>query len=477
MSALLQPARIAHLIVAAALVLAVVGVRPYAGSWNDGSRLAAVESLVERGSLSIDNSVFVRPGDHPEQHSPYPPGQLRLNGTQDKLFIDGHYYSDKPPVVSYLMARAYAPGRAWGLLPSPAERPDLFAWLLTLFTSVLAYAVALGCTHRLGTVVGLRGWTHVVWLAAFALGTFALAYTRHVNNHVMQLAVVSAWSLLAVAHAAAEENGKRRPWLALLAMGCLLGLGYNLDLGSGPLLFVVGVGLVGWRSRSVVSTSIVVAAALPWVVAAHALNYAIGGVIGPLNAVPAYLDWPGSPFGTDNMTGVLRPSRGPGELVVYALSLLFGKRGVLVHNLPLLLCLPAGAVLLRPSRYRAEVVAGLLWCAGAWGAYSLTSNNYSGACCSVRWFVAFLAPGFLLLAVYLKHRPERTRELAVLGGWGAVLGMSAWLVGPWTLRMVPGLWPIVGCALVSWLAVRLWSGRGRSRVTVPPVLEPQRQAA
>jgi hypothetical protein len=465
MSALFQPARITHLTVAAALVLAGVGAMPYAGSWNDGSRLAAVESLLERGTLSIDDSVFVRPAAAPADHPPYPPGLLRQCGSLDKLFIRGRFYSDKPPVVSCLLALLYAPGRAAGLLPSPAERPDLFAQLMTLFTSLLAYAVSLGCLHRIGEAVGLKGWMRALWMAAFALSTFALAYTRHVNNHVLQLAVTTAWLLLAMR--TGECDGLSRPWLSLLGMGCLLGFGYNLDLGSGPLLLAVGVGLVGWRTRGLVPMMAVAAAALPWVVACHALNYAIGGVVGPLNAVPAYLAWPGSPFDTGNMTGVLRPT--PGKQAVYALALLFGKHGVLVHNLPLLLGLPAMAVLLRPSRYRAEALAGLLWCAMTWGLYSLASNNYSGACCSVRWFVPFLSPGFLLLAVYLKHHPERVRDLTALAAWGAVLGVLMWCVGPWTTRMVPALWPVVGCALVTWLVVRLWPRRGAAPAVLPEV--------
>src|SRR5439155_26090965 len=109
----------------------------------------------------------------------------------------------------------------------------------------------------------------------------------------------------------------------------------------------------------------------------------------------------------------------------------------------------------------------LLWCAATWGLYALTSNNYSGACCSVRWFVAFLAPGFLLLAVYLKRHPERARELAALAAWGAVRGVVMWLGGPWTTRMVAGLWPIAGCGVATWLAVRLWPRRTAVKAVVP----------
>ena len=41
--------------------------RPYAGGWNDGSRLATAECLVDQHTLAIDDSIFVRvpPGEGP----------------------------------------------------------------------------------------------------------------------------------------------------------------------------------------------------------------------------------------------------------------------------------------------------------------------------------------------------------------------------------------------------------------------------
>src|SRR3954447_10343608 len=72
----------------AATVVALVSARPYAGAWNDGSRLATVESLVERGTLAIDESAFVAV---PQTASPYGPIEMS-KGTLDKLLIDGHFY-------------------------------------------------------------------------------------------------------------------------------------------------------------------------------------------------------------------------------------------------------------------------------------------------------------------------------------------------------------------------------------------------
>src|SRR4051794_8500472 len=107
MSALLQPSRVTALLVALGLLLAACGVRFYAGGWNDGSRLAAVESLVGRGTRAIDDPFFPPPQAPPAPPPPYRDDALRQHGTQDKLFIRGHYHSDKPPVVSFILAAAY----------------------------------------------------------------------------------------------------------------------------------------------------------------------------------------------------------------------------------------------------------------------------------------------------------------------------------------------------------------------------------
>src|SRR5690349_16392031 len=98
-----RPSRLPALaVVLAAALVAAVSARPYAGSWNDGSRLAAVEALVDHHTFTIDDSIFVRerPAD-PRIPTPYPPDEPLLDhGALDKLFINGHYYSDKPAVVS-----------------------------------------------------------------------------------------------------------------------------------------------------------------------------------------------------------------------------------------------------------------------------------------------------------------------------------------------------------------------------------------
>jgi hypothetical protein len=521
----------AWLFAAVALAAAAVGARPYAGSWNDGSRLAAVESLLDRGTLAIDDSIFCRPPQHliDAGLAPYPAGRTDLLtfGTLDKLFIHGHYHSDKPAVVSILMAALYQPLMGLGL-PSPAERPDVFCWMMTVLTSGLGYAVAVGCLWALGTRLGLAPGWRLAWTASFALSTFALAYTRHVNSHIMMLGVVSAMCLLLVRLAGEARDGRAAPGL-LAGLGTLAGLGFNLDFGSGPLLLAITFVLVAYRTRRLAPLLVFAIAALPWVAAAIGLNYAIGGGWKPINMYPEYFIYPGSPFTQQNLTGFFRHS--PLDQFLYAGAMLIGKHGFWNHNLALLLAAAAGWRVLRSSRPpfssaspsprrgeggerrsrepgegradresrvpdrclspfpsprrgeggerrsrepgegqgvcdstghagRAELLGLLAWCTATWLLFAVLSNNMGGACCSVRWFVPFLAPAYWLLAILLRDRPEFRADFIVLSVWGAVLGGIMWWIGPWTQRMVPLMWPVVGGALLTWGAIE-WSRRRR----------------
>jgi ADP-heptose:LPS heptosyltransferase len=442
-----------------ALALAAAGALPYAGSWNDGSRLAAVESLADRHTLAIDESLFCRPPAHLilQGRPPYPPddADLLVNGTRDKLLIQGHFYSDKPAVITGLMAGFYRAAQGLGL-PSAARRPDLFCWAMTLATAGLPFAFAVLALYFLGGEVGLSGHVRLAWVASFALSTYALAYTRHVNNHIMQLGAMAliCWQSVRLAR---EAEAGRVSWLRLAGLGTLAGLTFNLDLGSGPLLLMALLGLVVYRCRRAGPVLLFLLAAAPWVAVGIGINRVLGGVWKPMNMVPEYSTWPGCPFTPENMTGFSR--HGPYDLAVYTLSLLIGKKGFLVHNLPLLLGIPALAVLPRRSPHRPELLFAFGWCVAAWLLYAVLSNNYGGACVSIRWFVPFLAPGYYLLAVYLRQHPERFPVFLILSAWGIALAAIMWWKGPWELHLVPLLWPVVGAALLTWAGYRWWNRR------------------
>src|SRR5262245_3131058 len=105
----------------------------FAASFNDSSRLATVECLVDHGTLAIDDSVYVGPprrgpGEPPIFDPAYP--TLTRKGTGDKILVAGRFYSDKPPVPAFFLACVYKTAQAlFGL--HVRQRPDVFYALMT----------------------------------------------------------------------------------------------------------------------------------------------------------------------------------------------------------------------------------------------------------------------------------------------------------------------------------------------------------
>ena len=241
----------------------------------------------------------------------------------------------------------------------------------------------------------------------------------------------------------------------MLVAGGLAGLAYTIDLGAGPVLALGAAGVVAYRRR-LAGLVPFAAAALPFVALHHALNYRIGGTFGPANAHVEYLLWPGSPFSAANATGGwTHPT--VGHFVVYALGLMVGHKGFLIHNLALLLSVPAAVWLVkRRGPQTAEIVMASAWAVGTWFVYSAASTNSGGQCCSIRWFVPLLAPGYLILAILLRELPNYRRDFAALSLWGGAMAGVMWQRGPWMPRLVPFWWAFAAGALVTWAAVR-WS--------------------
>jgi hypothetical protein len=434
-------------VVLAATLVAVAGTRDGAGGWNDSSRLATVECLGDEGTLAIDHSVYVAA---PEST----PSPIQ---TKDKLLIAGHYYSDKSPVPALLMVGPY---QVWkGLTGCSAhEALESFVWWMTLTSSGLAYVVAVWCVFRLGLVLRLNPRDSLLLTASFGLATVAPVYARQVNNHILLLGV-SVALLLCLARLAETLSHGQSPWLLLFGVGSLAGLGYAIDLGAGPPLLACTLALVAYRCRSWRSVLVTGLSALPWLVLNHAVNYATGGTFKPANAVPEYLAWPGSPFDTHNMTGMLNHAS-IGRFLLYAVDLLVGQRGFLGHNLALLLGVAALPRLLwrRPAELP-ELLFAVGWSAGTWLLYAATSTNHSGLCCSVRWFVPLLAPGYFVLALCLRELPQYRGDFLFLSGWGTALVVHAWVRGPWQSSWLTLYWSVLAAALLSWLVYRITSGR------------------
>jgi len=392
---------------------------------------------------------------------PYAPTEtMLLNiGTQDKLWIGGHFYSDKPPVPTLALAGIYLVlQRATGVVAR--EHPDRFCYALALLSSGLAYVMAVWCLTRRALVGGLDLRVRVLLTASFALGTLALPYAAQVNNHILLLAVCSAL-MLALARPGPLSVAR------LLAIGTLIGVGYTMDLGVGPVFVLGTTALVAWTTRRAMAVAVLLLAAFPWFALHHALNYRLGGTFLPASATDAYFLWPGSTIDLSRLTGGWG-HQSLGRFLDYALDLPFGARGFLWHDPALLLAL-GGAVLLvytgAPELARTLFAVGVM--IGSWLVYAALSNNQSGHCASIRWFVPLLAPGYDLLVRLLRLHARYVADLAVLTAGGIALGAVMWWGGPWEPH-VPGFWFIVGGTLIGWAWLRVHPARSTQHLAPHP---------
>ena len=418
-----------------AIVAAVASATTDIGSWNDAARLATVESLVDRHTWQMDGSIF-------------------FHRTLDRAFIAGHYYSHRSAVPSLALAAIYQMVQ-WITALKAAANPAVFCYTITLLSSGVCYVIAVAAVDRLATLASVPAAARWPLTWSFAFGTVALTYARAVNDHVFLLAVFAA--LFVVLASSARRGWVDVPARTLIAIGTLTGVGYSIDLGIAPVLVVCVMGYMAWvlcpRSR----VGVVVFAAVPWIALHHALTYMIGGTLKPLGAVSEYMiGWPGSPFTTENLTGLGWAHDSLAAFLAYAAGLLLGPKGFLVHNL-VLFFVPAGvAIAWRAARgERALIALSIALIVGTWTIYAISSNNYSGEAATIRWFVPLLVPCYYILMLAIRHEASLRNEIAVVALWSIVLGVLIWRRGPWLSSIGPRLWAVNVAALITWIAYRL----------------------
>jgi hypothetical protein len=262
----------------------------------------------------------------------------------------------------------------------------------------------------------------------------APAYSRNVNDHIWLLAVATLLALGLVRLGQTCDSGSwRRDWVRILGLGGLAGLGYGIDPGAGPMLLAPVFVVVAFRLRGdVKGTGLFLLGAVPGVVLHQALNYELGGTLAPMGSVAEYFEWPGTPFERTTLTGFWNHASLRGFAVYLAALLVDPARGFLPHNLPLLLLIPGSVVLCRrhiPERPELLGFAG--WAAGTWLLYGALSVNFSGDCCSIRWFVPLLAAGYLALGLLVRESISYRRGLWLLSFAGLPLAAMMWWQGPW----------------------------------------------
>jgi hypothetical protein len=264
---------------AAGWILAVILLLFYAyffprwADWNQNTRLNLTLSIVEYGSLSID---------------------AYHENTGDKLYYEGHYYSDKAPGLSFAAVPVYAAMRPVlqsapvvqvldRLSSSPAMaatlNPDgtgvdrekvVFAVSQYVFTVLLvslpSALLGLLLFHFLGRFLP-NIWLRFSLVLAYGLGTPALPYSTVFYSH--QLGAVLTFAAFFLVFRMRWENAPR--W-HLWIVGALLGFSILSENPTALIAAVIGlyavVSLRDWKAGVPVA-----AAALPFVLLFLGYNY------------------------------------------------------------------------------------------------------------------------------------------------------------------------------------------------------------
>jgi len=191
------------------------------GGANDGSRLALIESLLSRGVSWTEDSPYFN--------------------TVDMVYFNGHFYSDKPPLLPLYSAFMIFPVHLWIKFDTAIARSILY-YLVVLTSS--GFSLVLLCTlfkkvHAMFAIPSVQAkWS----LYGLLLGTCLLPYAGTYNTPIVEATLIFAVFVSLLAY-----NRTRRSRYSVFS-GLLLGLGWLVHPFSGT-VFAISTGLYFLRSR------------------------------------------------------------------------------------------------------------------------------------------------------------------------------------------------------------------------------------
>jgi hypothetical protein len=166
---------------------------------NPTSRALPVLSLVEHGTLRID--AF-------------------HEATEDKALVDGHYYSEKAPLTSFLVLPFYFGLERVGLVPaSPTGRAHLVIFLGVLLCGALPFAIVITLAYRSIAITSIPSGIPRALLASLPFyGSFFFVYSGVFYGHwVAALLLLLSWFALQRGDAAGDAGAGAAIGLATLA--------------------------------------------------------------------------------------------------------------------------------------------------------------------------------------------------------------------------------------------------------------------
>jgi hypothetical protein len=450
-------------------------------SSNDRSRWAAVRALVEEGTWVIgrrDKQVVL--ASVPAALAAADPLQLtvlleagmdrRIKSDSGIVFEDGWqsvdkmlnpatlaYYSTKPPLLTFLVAREYwwlKEAFGWSLQDERDQRFAVVRVCLLTF-NLVPFLIYLGLLARLAEYFGATDWGRLFVVAAACFATLVTPFLISINNHTL-----AACSVVVTVYATVRIlSGGERGWFVLAGFFASFTAVNELPAAA----FAAGLGLlllVRFFRRTMLAF---VPAALVPVAALLALNYAELGEfnLGYSKFGTEWYDYEGSHWRNlpDKSKRGIDWAKNKEDKATYAFHLVLGHHGWFSLTPIYLLALGGMGLgvwrLIRAASVSERETPPLpygrasVWAAShQWaelavstallslvviGYYIYKSDNYSGWSNGPRWLL-WLSPLWLLTLLPIADRLGQTRGgriLCLVLLALSVLSAHYWDWNPW----------------------------------------------
>lgn len=346
---------------------------------NDQSRLATMESLVERGTFAIDDSTF--------------------NGTVDKIFVNGHFYSSKPPVLSFLGAGLYfILHHCFNL----SMAHPLTYYCLTLFLIGVPSTLLLAFFYWSLAFTDLKKSDYWIVTYALGLGTLIFSYSVVINNHTVaaSLLYLGFYFLLRIKHLDYDKTK------FIFAAGFFSALAAVIDVPPGIVFLVLFYILLIVQTKSL-SPAYVLGALGPFALYA-VLNFAILGDVLPAQLHGELYHYPGSYWNDPKGIDALHEPK-----LIYAFHALIGNHGLLLFT-PLLVFPPVMLVRIFSNRshpFWREAVVISFGCFIIILFYIFWTSNYGGVAFGFRYFIPFTPLLFFFLSFFFVEIQLRRKRM------------------------------------------------------------------
>lgn len=332
--------------------------------WNNSSRLATAESLVENKTFQIDDSYF--------------------KNTGDKVLIGGNFYSDKPPLPAIFAAIVYFPlYHIFGIEFS--KYPELCNYIITLIVIKLLWLFAVIAFYKSLGYTKIHNCTRNILVISLSLGTSMLTWSTTFNNHIIAAAFLSIGFLAYLKYKDKEE------YKYLVYMSLALSTAGVCDIPTSIFFIIFSACLI--RKEKI--KNILVYYLTPAIIVTLPslfIHYSIHQSILPLQLIPEYFVYEGSPWIGDKLQRLSGVQINNFEFILsYTFHSLFGYRGFLIFNPVMIISLIGMANIIKQKNLYALECKAIMFSSIILILYYLVfTNDYGSNSYSIRWFVPIL---------------------------------------------------------------------------------------